>query len=505
MRRLVFPTLAVAGFLSLGAVILWLAAEAFATAQHRAKEYRYLSEALEVVERPADAVTWIPPARALVRAVTRGDEALVGAALTQGWRAFAAASDTGEITLLADQFAGIALSRAQLAAEEAWANGTRMVVLDQTARPEFVHLDGSIFQASATATTVRYALRDGALVQFNLSLDDVLTTLTNETTGWRIFSHERTGSRQLTLPARPQLVLPRLNGVNYYPANTPWRRFWPEFDASIIAADLDLVSGLGANAVRIFLPVSDFGPDADGTANLIKLATFLSLAEGRNLHVIPTLFDLKPGYRPALWADDVAYLHRVLPVLAASPVVVLVDLKNEPDLDRAAHGAGLVEAWLTAMSLMTRQIAPDLDLTIGWSTAEAATDLAGLLDALSYHDYAAIDGTANRLAQVKSLAKGKPVLVTEIGTSSYGLALGFPGSKTAQAANLQDRLNQLAPADGVFVWTLHDFAAPDIAAIGGSPWRQRLQAEFGLFDGFGVAKPAAEVVARAFAGTPQAN
>lgn len=501
MRRLLVPTLAVVGFLVLGAFVLWLSAGAFSRAQDRAREYRYLSEALEPVERPADAVRWTPGVRPLVRAFLPEDEAMVGKALTQGWRAFAAASDTGETALLADHFAGIALSRAQLAAREAWTAGTRMVVLEQTAQPDFLHLDGSVVQVSAKATTVRYSLRDGVLAQLELAKDDVRTTLTNETTGWRIFSHERNGSQPVTAAPRTPLTLPRLNGVNYYPASTPWRRFWPEFDAGIITADLDLVAELGGNAVRIFLPVADFGPDKDGAANLEKLTAFLALAEDRDIHVIPTLFDMKPGYRPAVWADDVAYLRRVLPVLAASPAVVIVDLKNEPDLDREAHGAGLVEAWLTTMTLMTREIAPDLPLTIGWSSAEAAPDLALLLDAVSYHDYVPVDGTAQRLADVRQRAEGKPVLVTEVGESSYTFALGYPGSPAAQASALQDRLGQLASADGVLVWTLHDFAAPDIAAVGGSPWVQRLQAKFGLYDSTGAAKPAAEAVAAAFSAT----
>lgn len=499
MRRIILPGLAVAGFLSFAATVLWMAAMAFAASQQRTQEYRYLSDALAAVENPADAVRWTPPVRTLVRSVTRGDEALVGSALTQAWRAFAAASDTGEAAVLADHFAGIALSRAELAARQAWTDGTRMVVLEQTARPEFTHLDGSIFQLLAKTKTVRFALRDGKLAQLDLTQDDVLTTLTNETTGWRIFSHERTGSQPVPAVARPPLSLPRLVGVNYYPAKTPWRRFWPEFDAEIIAADLDLVASLGGNSVRIFLPVGDFGPDADGAANLGKLDRFLALARDRGIHVIPTLFDLKPGYRPALWADDVAYLRRVLPVLNGSDAVALVDLKNEPDLDRDRHGKGLVDAWLTTMALMSREIAPDLALTIGWATADAGPDLAALLDAVSYHDYAAVEGTADRLAHVRSQALGKPVLITEVGASSYEMALGFPGSPTAQADVLQDRMGQLGLADGVLVWTLHDFATPDAAAIGSSPWLQRLQARFGLFDGTGTAKPAAQVVARAFA------
>lgn len=499
MIRVWFRALAVLGFLGLCVALLWTAAQSFAAAQERSREYHYLAEALDPVEPRVTMVRWNDPDRALVRSMTPGDETLVGTALTQAWRAFAAASDSGEVALLADHFVGIALTRASLAAEEAKRDGTRMVVLEQTARPEFLHLDGSVLQLTAEAKVVRFALRDGALAQYELMVDAVRTTLTNETTGWRIFSHERTGGRLLSAAVRAPVDLPRLRGVNYYPSNTPWSQFWPAFDRQVVAGDLDRVAALGGNAIRIFLPVADFGPDGDGARNLSKLRAILDLADERGIRVIPTLFDLKPGYRPAHWAEDVAYLRRVLPVLATAPAVVLVDLKNEPDLDRAAQGPGLVDAWLTTMALMAQEIAPDLPLTIGWSTAEEAGDLVSLVDAVSYHDYSDLAGTADRLDKVGRAAAGKPVLVTEIGESSFGLALGIPGSDAAQAEALQDRLSRLSAAEGVLVWTLHDFDRVDAAAVGGSWWVRRSQARFGLYDREGVPKPAGKVVAQAFA------
>lgn len=494
-----------AGFITLAAMILWLVAGAFVAAMERTREFRYLSEAMDPLVEPSSTITWLPPDRALTRPLSATDAALIGRALTQGWRTFAAAQDTGETTLLAEHFSGTALERARIAAAQAFADDSRMIVLDQTARPLFQHLDGSLFQLSAQATTLRYRLSGDEILQFDLSRDGVTTLLTNETTGWRIFSHERHASTPIAPVAREPLTLPRLMGVNYYPARTPWSRFWPEFDAKVIAADLDLVASLNANSLRIFLPLADFGADAAGAANLLKLQIFLRLAEDRGLSVIPTLFDLKSTYRPAHWAEDVAYLHRILPVLAASPAVPLVDLKNQPDLDRETSGRALVAAWLTTMILMSREIAPDLPLTIGWASAETALDHAALVDAISYHDYAAAEGTADRLSRVRAGANGKPVLVTEIGVSSYALFLRFPGSPANQAAELADRMTALAPADGIFIWTLHDFPAPDARAVGQSPWVRNLQSHYGLFDATGTAKPAAGVVATAFAAMLQAD
>ncbi|WP_146037971.1 hypothetical protein [Tabrizicola aquatica] len=499
MTRRLSLALASALFLAAGALLLWLAADAFAAAQTREREYRYLTEALDPVEIPAAAVTWGPPLRPLVRDFAPTDKHLVGTALTQAWRAFAAASDTGETRVLADHFSGQALQRATLAAAQAWQDGTRMVVLETSARPTFLHLDGSLLQVEGEALSVRYALRDGALHRVEVTRDAVRTTLTNETTGWRIFGHELTASAPLPAVARTDRAVPRLFGVNYYPARTPWRRFWPEFDAAIVAADLDLVRSLGGNSVRIFLPTAAFGPDAGGQKNLDRLKLFLDLAEERQLAVVPTLFDLKPGYRPALWAEDLAYLRRVLPVLAGHPAVALVDLKNEPDLDREAHLPGQVDAWLATMIHLSRSIAPDLPLTIGWASASAAQAFAAELDAITYHDYAPVEGTAERLATVRAAAQGKPVLVTEIGASSYTFALGVPGSPTAQAGLLADRLTHLQGADGALVWTLHDFENPDPGAFGASPWTLRLQGRYGLFDPMGTRKPAAQAVEKAFA------
>ena len=481
------------------------AAAIFERISARTELYRYLSDALGPVSEPADAVTWLPPERALVREVTPGDEALVGRALTQAWRAFTAATSTGQTNLLADHFAGVALDRATEAAASGHANGTMMVVLRQLARPRFVHLDGSLTQIEASALTVRFGVRGEELSHYELTEDRVRTTLTNETTGWRITAHERSGFATLSDGTLRVFDQARRVGLNYYPAATPWRKFWPDFDRATIERDFALMSGLGANTVRIFLPTADFGPDAAGRRNLDRLAELLSVAEGSDIDVIVTLFDLKAGYLPALWSDDAAYLTRVLPVLAAAPAVVLIDLKNEPDLDQRNGQGALVTAWLRTMLALVRIGAPSVPVTIGWSTADRAGDMASELDVISYHDYAPIGGADARLAEVRSQAQGKPVIVSEIGESSYGLLAGFPGSDAGQARAIAARISALAGADGVLVWTLHDFGEADAANVGAGLWARRLQARFGLFGPGGAAKPAAAAVRDGFAALTAAD
>jgi hypothetical protein len=250
---------------------------------------------------------------------------------------------------------------------------------------------------------------------------------------------------------------------------------------------------MGATSIRIFLTREAFLGEAH-VDSLKRLAHLLWIAWQSDLEVIPTLFDLKHAYGPNTWADDALYLARVLPILADAPAVSFVDVKNEPDLDFDLHGAADVRAWLSTMIGLIRTDASSLPLSVGWASAEAAALHAEALDVISYHDYASAEGTRERFDTVRALAGQKPVVVSEIGETSFGAFAGFPSSEDNQAEVLETRLAALNSADGVLVWTLHDFDRVDTAAVGASPWAQRLQAAFGLLRADGSAKPAADVM-----------
>ena len=486
---------ALLAFAALGALVVWIAAGALAAASEREVSYRYLSEAFTPVSIEDGSVDWLPATRLLDRSVTPADEALIGRALSDAFQSLAVAQSTGDTVILADAFTGIALGRALASVEDAQAQGGRIAVLEVAARPDFYHRDGSTFQAELTLTAARFQAGHAATPVL-LTRERGVATLMNESSGWRLGSWEL---REMTpVPeGSAEIAFGDLRGLNYYPAATPWREFWPAYDSATVAADLAWIAEMGSTAVRIFLSREAF-EDEEG-ADLANLEDLLARATDSGLSVIPTLFDLKGDYGPGTWAGDAAWLATVLPVLEASDAVAYVDLKNEPDLDFATWDEATVTAWLTAMAAHTRAIAPSLALSVGWSAAEHAPRLAGALDVVSYHDYAEPEGTAARLAAVREEAGGRPVVVSEIGHSSYEVAMGFPGSPEDQAEALAGRLDALAPADGVLVWTLHDFPQVDAEAVGGSPWVRRLQSAFGLVDGTGAEKPAAGAVRRAFA------
>ena len=488
--------LLIALFLGVLASLTLQAARSLEAALERTVSYSYFDEAVTSLPDVLQSVVWLTPTQPLDRAVSDSDQVVVGKRLTEAWTAFANALASGNAAYLPDHFSGVALKRAQLAVAE---TGARMVVLHQDVRPTFHHLDGSLLQLETTALTARFMVKEGDLAGYRLTRDATTTTLMNETTGWRVFSHEREGAEDV-VPA--QAVYPsdaRLAGINYYPAATPWGRFWPEFDRTAVAADMALIRGFGANAVRIFLQRDAFLDPAVAQGNLEDLTILLDEAHLAGLKVVPTLFDMRSGYEPGLWANDYLWLQAVLPVLQAAPNIAYVDLKNEPDLDFAEHGRGTVEAWLLTMSAAIRQLAPGMPLTIGWSNAEKAPIMSDLVDLVTYHDYKPVDTAAARLAELRRKIGAKPVHVTEIGASSWSMAFGlFPHSTQSQESDLSARTDALTDAEGLFLWTLHDFPDPDAAAIGRSPWRRGLQSHFGLVDADGKEKPAASIVRAAF-------
>ncbi len=209
--------------------------------------------------------------------------------------------------------------------------------------------------------------------------------------------------------------------------------------------------------------------------------------------MIPTLFDFRNSYDPGDWASEYRYLKSVAEVLKRHDNVQLVDLKNEADLDYAFHGKARVNAWLILMAGLMRDLAPELSLTIGWLDAANAVEMAGLVDVVSYHEYGDPAEVAATYEAAKSGSAGKPVVISEIGKPSWTVLAGAPFSQGSQADWLAAQFQALSSAEGVIVWTLHDFDFDATAKIASLPWRRAMQAHYGLFDRDGQPKQAAEI------------
>ncbi|MDB4122250.1 glycoside hydrolase family 5 protein [Octadecabacter sp.] len=323
---------------------------------------------------------------------------------------------------------------------------------------------------------------------------DVRVVIEQKELGWNIAQIDDLGRADLPRQVATVSDIP-LNGFNYYPIATPWSLFWPNFNPAETEQDFAGMKALGANSVRIFLTEAAFrDPNPENEAALVKI---LDIAVAQDMAVIVTLFDLKTGYGFDKLLIDLQTLDRVLAILNDSPARIVVDLKNEPDLDYEGHANA--RNWIAAIASSAREKTA-LPLTIGWSHADYAEDFADWLDIISYHDYAPVDGTQARLDAVRAAANGKPVVVSEIGAASLSLWLGYPSSGDKQARQIRQRLDGLQGTNGVLVWNYNDFTEIDHNAVGHNFWTHMLQSTYGIIDFEGRLKPAADAVTSFWAG-----
>lgn len=367
---------------------------------------------------------------------------------------------------------------------------TYNVYLNRTVRPNYIHgdlrlvsLDASSLRQQITLFPKEQRVEYGATYNESRQLRFMLTER-----GWVFKSSEITGLASLKPVEAFALETPKMSGLNYYPRSAPWDEFWDVFPQEDIAADLDGINQLRANSVRIFLEHDYFANLDTQKDGLEKLGRFMKMCEARNLKVIVTLFDLRGDYRFQNWSRDSVHISKVLNAISDHPALLAVDLKNQADLDFKTAGKANVLAWAEAMIASVRDVYPDVALTIGWSDAQHADQLSGQLNLISFHDYQEPRGLSKRLKTVREQAAGKPVFVTEIGHSRWHL-IG-EGTK-AQARDLSKQLEAVKSADGVFVWTLHDFDYIGSNIVGHRPWRKAQQKAYGIIKANGELRPAA--------------
>lgn len=283
-------------------------------------------------------------------------------------------------------------------------------------------------------------------------------------------------------------------GINYYPASASWKEFWTEFPLEEIKTDLETLSDMNVNSVRIFLNYDYFGAgDTQGDANT-KLRVFLDLCAAKNIQVLVTLFDLRPDYTLSNLESDVGHIDQVIAPVSDHPAILGIDIKNQADLDFPAWGQGVVEGWLTVMARHIQIQYPEVPITVGWSNPDSALGLKDVIDFVTYHEYGDVEGFADRLDMIKTEAGGKRVMITELGSTIWNPFRSTRAAEVKQASRLKSQLQQSIAADGVFVWTLNDFQHVGSDVVGRRPWRKAQQRHFGLLRADGSARPSKNVL-----------
>ena len=283
-------------------------------------------------------------------------------------------------------------------------------------------------------------------------------------------------------------------GLNYYPASASWRDFWVEFPIDEIKFDIKNVKRLNVNSLRIFL-THDYFENIETRADALKkLQIFLDICHENNIQVLLTLFDLRPDYTLSNWGSDIDHINYVLGNVAEHKAVLGVDLKNQPDLDFENWGEGLVEGWLTVMARHIQSEFSNLVVTTGWSKAENAVRLSDIFNIVTYHEYEDPKSFSQRLHEVIKQVGDKPVMITELGSTTWHPPFIKSYNESAQASRLQNQLSQARLANGVFIWTLNDFDHVGKEVVGPLPWRQAQQSHFGLLRSDGSLRPSAHIL-----------
>ena len=290
-----------------------------------------------------------------------------------------------------------------------------------------------------------------------------------------------------------------VRGMNYYPKDFAWDRFWISYTtaATQIDTELNLAKALGVDAVRIFLPCELFDGSDQGDPYLGYLADFVDRLKARDMVAIVTLFDFyaSTSTNPYSTTDYLTNTHHISAVVntlgTTNPTVLAWDIKNELDRYYVSFGEDRVKAWAAEMISYTRGLDPNHLITIGFYGAVTGTpcydpavtdtlvysptiaaEFAPLVDFVSMHYFLSERCFESDLQALQSLIGDKPLVLEEFGLHTLAVPsipcadspddprCDVPHTETDQAAYYNTLLS-LSEAHGVagyLFWTLTDFS-----------------------------------------------
>lgn len=274
-------------------------------------------------------------------------------------------------------------------------------------------------------------------------------------------------------------------GVNYYPRDTPWKRFLSETDPAAIEPELELLSGAGINTLRIFLwhealfqcPGDGAVPVADAFA---RLEAIIHAAAAHDFRLIVTLNDLPdlsiyPLYASPRHTDEqIVYIVRRY---RNEPAILAWDLRNGGDMDylNGAFEKTAVLEWLTRTAILVRRADPNHLITASWQEDTEATIPA--VDVVSVQHFGDVTTLRQRLAVLTELTE-KPILLSAVGYSSYEMDEISQRNALQQALEAAEN-NGLA---GWVVWTAFDYPLSATCLESDCPSADSADHHFGLWN-----------------------
>lgn len=293
-----------------------------------------------------------------------------------------------------------------------------------------------------------------------------------------------------------------VRGINYYPAQYPWRRFLVESDLDVVRQELNLLNETNLNTLRIFLwneaLFQCFGSGAvPNPWHFQRLDAIIQMAGELGFRLIVTLNDLPDLEQYPLYSNPPHNAHQTAYIIGRyrdEGAILAWDVRNEGDIDYGTHPnirsnfeRETVLNWLNTTTQTVRTIDNNHLITAGWLYDAEST--APYVDFISFHHWTNSAELAERIATMQAVTD-KPILLQEVGYST------FSRSERQQANALQEVLTATEDADllGWLVWAAFDF--PRKASCFPSPCHSQNNQEhyFGLWRSDYTEKLAVDVI-----------
>jgi hypothetical protein len=369
-------------------------------------------------------------------------------------------------------------------------------------------------------TTLTFAAL-GALAALTCAVPSLALAATSATA-----TRARATQRPLTVTDQGGPSLGSFRVISYLPTTSRSgstslaNDLWGTYNHATVQSGLSLISGMGANAVRVFVSTGDTGASYPAVSPTFSanLADFVATARAQGLAVVLSIFNQYP-YVPSVsggWSGTstaATWMQSVVGPYANDDEIAYIEMRNEipaPGYDSPNPlGSGVqAMAWLnTLMPMLRSDVGTDPIVlsqnhgVAGYEALDNALSPQAKPNAYSYHFY---DDPGFLFGQLSALEANlsRPVFVGETGYSTYlgntvgggaGIALDTASRDAYQSWYLQ-AVSSVTSAMGLGtpgLWQLWD--TPN--AESGD------ESNFGLYDdstGAPAAKPAAAAVTAIF-------
>lgn len=207
-----------------------------------------------------------------------------------------------------------------------------------------------------------------------------------------------------------------IEGVNYYPSQSPFERFLVETELAAVEDELLLVAEAGLNTVRLFLHpdvlfVCDTTPI---TERFLMLDAIFGVAAENDLRVIMVLnAGITPDRLFAASDVDDAQMAFIVGRYAEEPTILAWDLYENANL---GAGRNVALAWLAETALAVRALDDRHPITVSWGALAEAT--APLVDFVSFQHAGTESDLRQHIANLQAITE-RPLFLSEVGYSTF--------------------------------------------------------------------------------------